>query len=131
MLKLILDALDRLAERLSENNESVPVDEVRSVLEDCQQTIQELVSLYNNYKQLAASDNQPGPSTKPLLAQWSSKSHGGDDWGTECKDIDTFRILLQTRVKTLLFLSRYGSFHPATQVTFGGMSTLFGDAQAF
>lgn len=130
MLRLILDALDRLAQRLSENDEGVSVEEVRSVLEDCQQTIQELALLFNDYEKLAASDNQPGPSTKPLLPQWSLKSHGGADWRTECNDIDTFRILLQTRVKTLLSLSRYGSFPPANQVTLGGMSTFFGDAQA-
>ena len=125
MLKLILEALDHLAKRLSEKDETVSVEEVRIVLEDCQQAIQELDLLLDNCRILAASDKQPGPSTKPLLAPL--RSHGGEDWETECKDIETFRFLLHIRVKTLLSLSRYGSFHPATQVTVGAMSTLFGD----
>lgn len=125
MLKLILDALDHLAKRLSEKDGSVSVEEVRNILEDCEQAIQELALLLDSYQNLAASDDQPGPSTRSLLAL-SSKTHGGDDWGTECKDIDTFRFLLHTRVKTVLSLSRYGSFHPATRVTIGAMSTLFG-----
>lgn len=102
MLKLILEALDHLAKRLSENDKTVSADEVRTVLEDCEQTIHELGLLLNSYQQF---DNQPGPSKKPLLARPSLKSHG-NDWGMDCNDIETLRTLLQARVKTLLSLSR-------------------------
>lgn len=117
VLNRIIGLLELLADQLNKDDGTVAAEEVLAVLKACDQADQELGSVLDRYQYLGVldEDDQPDPFAKPLPALPASDSYGGDGWAEECRLIDTFRSLLQTRVNRISSLSRYGHFHTAVR----------------
>ena len=111
-LKRILEPLDLLAQSISENDGTATAIQVRAVVSDCEQAIQQLDILLDQCQHHA--DGLPGPSNRSENAPVIQDDDSIRGRPSVCEDIDTLRTLLQLRLQRLSSLSRYGHFHTTT-----------------